>query len=115
MPAFCARIVVPTEKIIQACCPISSVVEPLVTIVNSVFQIPVVHGPEGEVAIHAMCLILFASVLESASEIVQTAMLGIVQKVFSEKASAIARMRQKCVRNASEMRQKCVKMGLVLM
>ena len=34
---------------------------------------------------------------------------GIVQKVFSEKASAIARMRQKCVRNASEMRQKCVR------
>ena len=34
---------------------------------------------------------------------------SIVQKVFSEKASAIARMRQKCVRNASEMRQKCVK------
>ena len=49
--------------------------------------------------------------------------LGIVQKVFSEKPSAIARMRQKCVRNASkwvlfiekrgkfqnssEMRQKC--------
>ena len=48
---------------------------------------------------------------------------GIVQKVFSEKASAIARMRQKCVkmglvllgkeerskcvRNASEVRQKC--------
>ena len=31
--------------------------------------------------------------------------IGIVQKVFSEKASAIARMRQKCVRNASEMRQ----------
>ena len=30
--------------------------------------------------------------------------LGIVQKVFSEKASAIARMRQKCVKNASEMR-----------
>ena len=50
---------------------------------------------------------------------------GIVQKVFSEKASAIARMRQKCVRNASkwvffywekrnvqnasEIRQNCVK------
>ena len=50
--------------------------------------------------------------------------VGIVQKVFSEKASAIARMRQKCVRNASkwvlfigekrnvqnasEMRQNCV-------
>ena len=33
---------------------------------------------------------------------------GIVQKVFSEKASAIARMRQKCVRNTSEMRQKWV-------
>ena len=33
---------------------------------------------------------------------------GIVQKVFSEKASAIARMRQKCVRNASKMRHKCV-------
>ena len=33
---------------------------------------------------------------------------GIVQKVFSEKASAIARMRQKCVKNASEMRQKRV-------
>ena len=31
-------------------------------------------------------------------------LLGIVQKVFSEKASAIARMRQKCVRNASKMR-----------
>ena len=35
--------------------------------------------------------------------------LGIVQMVFSEKASAIARMRQemrqKCVKNASEMRQ----------
>ena len=31
--------------------------------------------------------------------------IGIVQKVFSEKASAIARMRQKCVKNASEMRQ----------
>ena len=30
---------------------------------------------------------------------------GIVQKVFSEKASAIARMRQKCIRNASKMRQ----------
>ena len=42
-------------------------------------------------------------------------MKGIVQKVFSEKASAIARMRQKCVRNASKMRQKCVKMGLVLL
>ena len=41
--------------------------------------------------------------------------LGIVQKVFSEKASAIARMRQKCVRNASNMRQKCVKMGLLLL
>ena len=41
--------------------------------------------------------------------------IGIVQKVFSEKASAIARMRQKCVRNASKMRQKCVKMGLVLL
>ena len=32
-------------------------------------------------------------------------MLGIVQKVFSVKASAIARMRQKCVRTASKMRQ----------
>ena len=32
-------------------------------------------------------------------------MIGIVQKVFSEKASAIARMRQKCVRDASKMRQ----------
>ena len=31
--------------------------------------------------------------------------INIVQKVFSEKASAIARMRQKCVRNASKMRQ----------
>ena len=31
--------------------------------------------------------------------------IGIVQKVFSEKASAIARMPQKCVNNASEMRQ----------
>ena len=41
--------------------------------------------------------------------------LGIVQKVFSEKASAIARMRQKRVSNASNMRQKCVKMGLVLL
>ena len=41
--------------------------------------------------------------------------IGIVQKVFSEKASAIAKMRQKCVRNASKMRQKCVKMGLVLL
>ena len=41
--------------------------------------------------------------------------IGIVQKVFSEKASAIARMRQKCVRNASKMRQKCFKMGLVLL
>ena len=40
---------------------------------------------------------------------------GIVQKVFSEKASAIAKMRQKCVRNTSKMRQKCVKMGLVLL
>ena len=30
---------------------------------------------------------------------------GIVQKVFSEKASAIARTRQKCVRNALKMRQ----------
>ena len=40
---------------------------------------------------------------------------GIVQKVFSEKASAIARMRQKRVRNASKMRQKCVKVGLVLL
>ena len=29
--------------------------------------------------------------------------------MFSEKASAIARIRQKCVRNASKMRQKCVK------
>ena len=28
--------------------------------------------------------------------------LGIVQKVFSEKASAIERMRQKCVKNASK-------------
>ena len=49
---------------------------------------------------------------------------GIVQKVFSEKASAIGRMRQKCVRNASKwvlfylgkeerskMRQKCVKIA----
>ena len=35
--------------------------------------------------------------------------IGIIQKVFSEKASAIARMRQKCIRNASEMRQKCVR------
>ena len=43
--------------------------------------------------------------------------VGIVQKVFSEKASAIARMRQKCVRmglvllgkeERSKMRQKCV-------
>ena len=41
--------------------------------------------------------------------------IGIVQKVFSEKASATARMRQKCVRNASKMRQKCVKIGLVLL
>ena len=31
-------------------------------------------------------------------------MIGVVQKVFSEKASAIARMRQKCVRNASKIR-----------
>ena len=51
-------------------------------------------------------------------------LIGIVQKVFSEKASAIARMRQKCVRNASEMglvllgkegrskmRQKCVRIA----
>ena len=37
--------------------------------------------------------------------------IGIVQKVFSEKASAIARMHQKCVKNAS----KWVKMGLVLL
>ena len=45
---------------------------------------------------------------------------GIVQKVFSEKASAIARMRQKCVKNASsfigkkgtsKMRQKSVKIA----
>ena len=42
-------------------------------------------------------------------------LFGIVQKVFSEKASAIARMPQKCVKNASEMRQNCVKMGLVLL
>ena len=44
--------------------------------------------------------------------------IGIVQKVFSEKASAIARMRQKCVKmglvllgkeERSKMRQKCVK------
>ena len=35
--------------------------------------------------------------------------IGIVQKVFSEKASEIARMRQKCVKHASDMRQKCVK------
>ena len=34
--------------------------------------------------------------------------IGIVQTVFSEKASAIARIRQKCVTNASEMRQKWV-------
>ena len=38
--------------------------------------------------------------------------IGIVQKVFSEKASAIARMRHKCVRKKCV--QKCVKMGLVL-
>ena len=31
--------------------------------------------------------------------------LGIVQKVFSEKVSAITRMRQKCIRHASKMRQ----------
>ena len=36
--------------------------------------------------------------------------IGIVQKVFSEKASAIAR-----IKNASEMRQKCVKTGLILL
>ena len=36
-------------------------------------------------------------------------------KGVSEKASAIARMRQTCVRNASKMRQKYVKMGLVLL
>ena len=41
--------------------------------------------------------------------------IGIVQTVFSEKASAIARMRQECVRNASNMRQKCVRMGLLLL
>ena len=47
--------------------------------------------------------------------------LGIVQKVFPEKASAIARMRQKCVKNSSKMRQngsrlqKCTKMGPVLL
>ena len=58
--------------------------------------------------------------------------LGIVQKVFSEKKKGVgnsknaseirqkcvrnaSEMRQKCVRNASEMRQKCVKMGLVLL
>ena len=40
-----------------------------------------------------------------ASFFSQTTVLGIVQKVFSEKASAIARMRQKCVKNASDMRQ----------
>ena len=44
-----------------------------------------------------------------------SSLIGIVQKVFSEKALAIARMRQKCVRNASKRRQKCVKMGLVLL
>ena len=46
--------------------------------------------------------------------------IGIVQKVFSEKASAIARMRQKCVRmglvllgkeEGSKMRQKCIKLA----
>ena len=42
-------------------------------------------------------------------------LIGIIQKVFSEKASAIARMRQKYVRNASKMHHKCVKMGLVLL
>ena len=35
--------------------------------------------------------------------------------MFSEKASATARIRQKYVKNASEMRQKCVRMGLVLL
>ena len=57
--------------------------------------------------------------LEISSEIEY---FGIVQKVVSEKASAIARMRQKCVRhasksigqrgtfqNASEMRQNCAR------
>ena len=46
---------------------------------------------------------------------VRRLIVGIVQKVFSQKASAIARMRQKCVRNTSKMRQKCAKMGLVLL
>ena len=32
----------------------------------------------------------------------QSPVFGIVQKVFLEKASAIARMRQKCVKNASK-------------
>ena len=41
--------------------------------------------------------------------------VSVKNRMFSEKASAIARMRQKCVRNASKMRQKCVKMGLVLL
>ena len=40
---------------------------------------------------------------------------GIVQKVFSEKVSAITRVRQKCVRNVSKMRHKRAKMGLVLL
>ena len=62
------------------------------------------------------------------NSLIKQTLFGIVQKVFSEKASAIARMRQKCVRNASKMlqdgfffllgkeerskmRQKCVKIA----
>ena len=35
-------------------------------------------------------------------DVIQDSVFGIVQKVFSEKALAKARMRQKCVKNASK-------------
>ena len=46
-----------------------------------------------------------------------TRIFGIVQiyRGSRKNVSAITRIRQKCVRNASEMRQKCAQMGLVLL
>ena len=57
------------------------------------------RGRRNGVASDFFCFFPFSSVFCPFSSV------GIVQKVFSEKASAIARMRQKCVKNASEMRQ----------
>ena len=53
----------------------------------------------------SQCTSFFETTLQRSTLEFLPNYIGIVQTVFSEKALAIARMRQKCVRNVSKMRQ----------